>query len=437
MAVLVAVAVAPGCTYLRMLFYQERIKGEFQNRPSLRLLEQLVPDDTFQLEGQLDGLGEGEGQLLVAAISGALMPHEVVATHLIGPWPAAAPATYSLLVPSGAYDVLVFADLNGDGRFEAKELVGRTPDGARVLVGGPQAEDGYTVRGPNIKVDRSRPADCGFTFKVDAAGRGHRFASLSTAFFDPMWGERGLYRPMDFLLHTQGVLFGLDEEPDASKVQVVFVHGMVGTPRDFAYLVDGLDRRRYQPWFVFYPSGLPLAQTSRMVERVLQLLAEGGAQSVVLVGHSMGGVISREALNRLCVQERPAWLKGFVSISAIFGGSEDARVGARQSPFVPPAWRDVATGSDFLKELNRQSLPADLPYWLLFGWGNDKAHGPGAAGDGRVPLHSQLTSAAQAEATRMVGFEETHTGILNDREARETFLQALAAMAVQPPPKLQ
>ena len=39
---------------------------------------------------------------------------------------------------------------------------------------------------------------------------------------------------------------------------MLFVHGAEGYPQQFAKLIEGLDRTRFQPWFFFYPSGARL-----------------------------------------------------------------------------------------------------------------------------------------------------------------------------------
>jgi hypothetical protein len=47
--------------------------------------------------------------------------------------------------------------------------------------------------------------------------------------------------PTALIAHIQGFFFGL-EEYDSSKTPVLFVHGISGTPRDWKFMVDGLDR---------------------------------------------------------------------------------------------------------------------------------------------------------------------------------------------------
>ena len=81
------------------------------------------------------------------------------------------------------------------------------------------------------------------------------------------------------------------------------------------------------------------------------------------------------------------------------------------------SWRDIATSSAFVEKLFMAPLPKDLPFYLFFGWGNGDARGPNPAGDGTIRLRSQLDPRAQASATKILGFEQTHVGILNDSGA--------------------
>jgi hypothetical protein len=54
-------------------------------------------------------------------------------------------------------------------------------------------------------------------------------------------------------------------------------------------------------------------------------------------------------------------------------------------------------------------------------------HGPSPAGDGTIALASQLDPRAQAVATGMSGYGQTHVGILSDRAALEELSLVLDA----------
>lgn len=85
-----------------------------------------------------------------------------------------------------------------------------------------------------------------------------------------------------------------------------------------------------------------------------------------------------------------------------------AEIGVQHSPIVVPVWRDIATGSAFLQDLNAWHWPGRIPWHLFFSYLDDQG------GDGVVPLQSQIPLNRQAEAKRLYGFNVSHAGILSD-----------------------
>ncbi len=86
------------------------------------------------------------------------------------------------------------------------------------------------------------------------------------------------------------------------KVPVVFVHGLLSSPMTWAPLFNDLRadpylRERFQFWFYLYPTANPyLATAADLRDALARLRAElGGAapDDMVLVGHSMGGLVSK------------------------------------------------------------------------------------------------------------------------------------------------
>ncbi|GAT35324.1 alpha/beta hydrolase family protein [Terrimicrobium sacchariphilum] len=92
---------------------------------------------------------------------------------------------------------------------------------------------------------------------------------------------------------------------DPNRIPVILVHGLFSRPEAWTQVLNGLMadpkiRKRYQFWFFFYPSGLPIWQSSMLLRRDLDRfhseLEKNGRQPnlhrIILVGHSMGGLIS-------------------------------------------------------------------------------------------------------------------------------------------------
>ncbi len=98
--------------------------------------------------------------------------------------------------------------------------------------------------------------------------------------------------------------------PDATSRLVVFVHGLCET--DTAWRIpargDRSDRRTYgerlqdelsfTPIYLRYNTGLHVSDNGRVLAKLLEALVLGwpvGVEELVLVGHSMGGLVSRSA----------------------------------------------------------------------------------------------------------------------------------------------
>jgi pimeloyl-ACP methyl ester carboxylesterase len=87
---------------------------------------------------------------------------------------------------------------------------------------------------------------------------------------------------------------------DLQRTPVIFVHGLQDTPASFVPMVSALRKdpeiqRRYQLWVFSYPSGYPYPYSAALLRRELDGIARKfpNRKPIVLVGHSMGGMICR------------------------------------------------------------------------------------------------------------------------------------------------
>jgi len=151
-----------------------------------------------------------------------------------------------------------------------------------------------------------------------------------------------------------------------------------------------------------------------------------------VVAHSMGGLVARAALQRLSAPHGPSYLKMYVSLATPYGGHDAAGAAEKHAPELVPSWRDLAPGSPFLRALAATPLPADLPFFLLFSYGNPARMQFGPSSDGVVTLRSELALPIQLQATRSDGFDVSHTGIIESAAVRDVFNQLIAPTA--PPP---
>lgn len=419
---LVALVLA-GCSHVGKYFdfweMEDRQKKEFSLEPTAKLLREVHPESSFMLVGPVNQKTKYEGPLLVVAVTDMFKKREIVAERIL----QTPVLFYQAYLPEGKYDLYFFADLNGNGYFDANEMIGQTA-GAPIHIKKDAVKDGLTFNGPAFTLDVNSPATTDLPIKVRVRQRDYVFPSLDDEFFDPQYGEMGMYDPKKFFAHTQRFMFSL-EKFDPNKTIVVFVHGVAGTPRDFKYLVDGLDRTRYQPLFYFYPTGMPLQKLGSLLSDILRVLEESKyfhLKRAIVVAHSMGGLVSLAALNELCLNGAPAYLKGYISFNSPYGGVESAKKAVESAPAVLAAWRDVAPGSPFLERLYQGSAAKKIPFHLFFGYET------GDSSDGTITLKSQLAHKIQFTAHKIYGFNATHVGILNDEQARRTFYRILGDM---------
>lgn len=430
-ASLLAVAVlASGCSYVEMVQRHRQLREAFEKQPRLGLVQEFAPEQCLQVVGGLLTDPDRDEPLAIIALSQQYAHNEVVGWRMV----PGSVNYYSVLLPEGDYDLLVFADLNRDNVFGDDEVVARTPPGSGLAVRRAQAKDGFLVDGPTLSLDYAHPSVEDLPVPIKVAVNDQVLTSLDDDFFDPGYGVMGLYNASNFLEHTQGYFFGL-EPLDEEKTQVLFVHGAGGTPRDWKYLVEGLDRSRFQPWFFYYPSGLPLDRTGAILAQLIERLAASPnfkLERLVVVAHSMGGLVARSALNRLSVPHKPPYLEMYISLSTPYGGHDAALAAVAHAPEAIPSWYDLAPGSPYLRTLATSPLPADLPFFLLFGYGNPGRVQLGPSSDGVVTLRSELELAVHLQASRSYGFDASHTGILESPQVRDLFNHLIAPAA--PPP---
>jgi len=87
---------------------------------------------------------------------------------------------------------------------------------------------------------------------------------------------------------------------DPARIPVIFVHGLQETGASWTPMIDSLRndpwvREHYQFWFFSYPSGYPYPYSAALFRRDLDGInrAFPNHKRVVLIGHSMGGMICR------------------------------------------------------------------------------------------------------------------------------------------------
>jgi pimeloyl-ACP methyl ester carboxylesterase len=101
-----------------------------------------------------------------------------------------------------------------------------------------------------------------------------------------------------------GLYFLQPYDPD--RIPLVFVHGLISTPFDWVQTINGLQadpeiRKHYQFWVFAYPTGNPVLYSALRLREELAKVDKlyPNHKGYVLVGHSMGGLLSQAQVTTL------------------------------------------------------------------------------------------------------------------------------------------
>lgn len=248
-------------------------------------------------------------------------------------------------------------------------------------------------------------------------------ADLTENRFSAAVGKIGYWSPKRFLSETEANLYAL-EKYDPAKTPILFVHGAAGSPQDWRYFFSSIDRTRYQPWFFYYPSGLPVSAAADLLRQKLAgMQALYSPAKIHITAHSMGGLVVRSML--ASYNDALPRIKLFISLSTPWGGEPLTEMGARL-PAAVPSWEELRPQGPFLTTLFQKSLPPGVEYYLFFGHqGSRSLLRPN--NDGTINLESLLRQEAQREAKGIYGFNENHVSILSSQAVLASYNALLRA----------
>lgn len=351
--------------------------------------------------------------------------------------------SWVIAVEPGTYWAFAFEDADGDGRYD-DEPVYRPGDGDAVVLGPgqhrldldlPIRDDVRFVNRPfSVQDVQLRGQEQQQTYSLYAMSVAGEQVTLDDPRFAREVATSGMWKPYDFLRKAHPGIYFL-EPYDPSRIPVLFVHGIGGTPTEFRDLVASLDRSRFQAWVAYYPSGGRLDGLSRwLAQMFVRLRTRHRFGRAAVVAHSMGGLVARGFLLEDFETSGSDSVRTFVTIASPLGGMPSAGKGVENSPVVLRSWHGLAPGSDFLDGLfysdlpsrtQRRRLPPSMTWHLMFAY---RGGGLSGSSDGVVPLSSQLRREAQKEAVSVRGYDETHTSILASPAVAEQLNEILAGM---------
>ncbi len=328
---------------------------------------------------------------------------------------------FDFLEDPGDYQILAFVDLDADFRWDEGEPWELGVDSVVDVTDASPDTVRYELTIPVSRSD-APPIDADLTLEALPTQEDIRTAALGRTvspddpLLSPETGLQSLWQPIEFLKEKNAGVFML-EEFDPAKIPVVFINGIGGSPSELLTLAEQIDRERFQPIFLAYPSGLSIEFNGWLLQQLaLEIRARRGfAGDTIYIAHSMGGLVARSVINRM-VEAGERYPVAFISISTPWLGHDASNKKASET-FGVPVWADLVPGSSFLSGLYDRPLPDDLHYYLLFGYSGGSAFVRGPD-DGTVSIPSMLAEQVQDDARMMYGLAENHMSIL---ESEKTF----------------
>ena len=133
----------------------------------------------------------------------------------------------------------------------------------------------------------------------------------------------GLFRPMDFDAKARLALL---QPYDPDKIPILCIHGLGDSQATWAPLIqtlrgDPFIRKNYQIWYFSYPTGYPYPLSAAVLRRRLDAINSRfpDHKKIVVIGHSMGGMISRTLITDSglklwnAIYDKPPMEMGFTS----------------------------------------------------------------------------------------------------------------------------
>lgn len=330
--------------------------------------------------------------------------------------------SYRFSVHPDTYYLVTYQDLDQDGLYQRSEPAliygGSHAENARPITVGKNEHaeiPTLTITAP-LQVKHPELANAGI--QNDHTGQ---LISLDDPKFSRDIGTLGLWQPLSFYEKYGAGIYLLDAyQPGLTPV--IFIHGAGGNPGEFSALIDALDRERFQPWVLHYPSGFRLGIVSDyLLKSINKLQNRYDFRQFALVAHSMGGLVMRSTVKKYRENAQQAEIILAMTINSPMMGMHSASRGVKMSPIVLPYWYDVAEGSAFIDDIMNWAWPNDIPYHLVFSYQH------GDSSDGTVPLESQIPLSLQSEALRLYGFNAGHATVLQHTGFTTTFREIMEA----------
>ena len=319
---------------------------------------------------------------------------------------------FELMVPEGNYFVCAYHDQNSNLVYDAGEPAGQygKPKLVAAPAGGVVLEINFGIPEKGGEIDLPR----GFEISPDKPSKllsrqAGAIVTLDDERFSEENGSKGFWAGMEFYKEIGGNIFFL-EKYDPEKIPILFIHGAAGTPKGWEYFINHLDRKRFQPWLFYYPTGARLKSMSYLLLwKLYNLQIKYKFDTLYLTAHSMGGLVARSLI--MDYGRDTPYIKLFIALATPWGGDRMAEYGVKQSPAVIPSWIDMQPEGEFLQSLYRDKLPDTVCFYMFTG--HRGSRNPFRSNnDGTITLTSLMDLRPQTEAKMNYAFDEDHASIV-------------------------
>lgn len=334
------------------------------------------------------------------------------------------------VVPQGDYDLIAFEDANQDYKYQLGEKTAiATTVKLDKLPQGDVADNNYSSRlaAEKLKLTSTTlPTQYQLdltieNIKTTSLLPKHNYldvVTLDDARFSNENAYKGMWEPYSFSQDIGSGTYLLNKW-DNNKIPLVLVHGINSSPAIWRQFIASIDQEKYQIILHHYPSANSLSVSAYYLgEALIDIKQRSGDNNIVIIAHSMGGLVSRGAIQFLAYKNHPNFIDLFITLSTPWGGDNAARFAVENAIVVAPVWRDLDPQSQYLSRIYEHEMAQGLSHILLASYAGDKMI-ISEKNDGAVTLKSQLFYEAQLEAEQVYMIDATHVGILTDEHTKK------------------
>jgi alpha/beta hydrolase family protein len=206
-------------------------------------------------------------------------------------------------------------------------------------------------------------------------------------------------------------------------MQVLLIHGMGRTPLSMLRLGRELRRAGHAVRLLGYVAAVE--SFARIVGRVQRQFSRAGAAGpYAVVGHSLGGLLARVAL------ESPASFRSPAHLIMLGTPNQAPRQARRYGKLPPYRWINGECGQLLMqREFFARLPPIAIPYTIVAGTrgGPDRRPFGDEPNDGLVAVSETVVSASD----RPITFSARHTFMMNDPRVRALILHVLESLKAE------